>query len=250
MSPSLYSRTPAHAGSTAHRPLTAADVMTAREVADFLPAMPTAPWNTSRVGHPPIAQDRSRRILSASRSKPCSSGKPRKQAPAGALSVSLARSSPVPEDSKPPKAQEPKTPPWQTVIGVVVLAALVAVAVLAVIQIYPHKLPTTANPSFVDNILDRRAVVLVVRVALIFAAGYIVISVVGLIVGRRWLSQLRPFRASDPIARLDKSAEALESDLQEAVDTIQDLEKRLVESDEALAKAQATSGPCLTTSIR
>ena len=120
----------------------------------------------------------------------------------------------------------------------VVLAGLVYAAVLAIVQIYPHKLPTTANPSFVDNIFDSRVVILVVRVALIFAAGYIVISVVGLIIGRRWLSQLGPFKASDPIARLDQSAEELESDLQEAVDTIQVLEQRLVESDDALAKAQ------------
>ncbi|MGO9320253.1 MAG: hypothetical protein ACLQBY_05565 [Solirubrobacteraceae bacterium] len=151
----------------------------------------------------------------------------------------------MPEDSEPPQSHDPKTPHWQTAIGVVVLAALVAAAVLAVIQIYPHKLPTTANPSFVDNIFDSRVVILVVRVSLIFAAGYIVISVVGLIVGRRWLSQLGPFKASDPIARLDKSAEALESDLQEAVDTIQDLEQRLVESDEALGKAQTDIGSLL-----
>ncbi len=76
----------------------------------------------------------------------------------------------------------------------VVLAALVYVAVLAVIQIYPHQLPTTKNPSFVDSIFDSRIVILVVRVALMFAAGYIVISVVGLIVGRRWLSKLGPFK--------------------------------------------------------
>jgi hypothetical protein len=31
-----------------------------------------------------------------------------------------------------------------------------------------------------------------IRVALIFAAGYVVISVVGLIVGRRWLAELGP----------------------------------------------------------
>ncbi|MGA2165183.1 MAG: hypothetical protein ABSH36_12030 [Solirubrobacteraceae bacterium] len=135
-------------------------------------------------------------------------------------------------------AEEQKPPAWQTAIGVVVLAALAVAAVLAVIQIYPHKLPTTTNPSFVDNIFDSRIVILGVRVALIFAAGYIVISVVGLIVGRRWLSQLGPFKASDPIARLDNNAQSLESDLQDAADTIQDLEQRLVESDESLTKAQ------------
>ncbi len=36
MSTSLYSGTPAQAGSTAHRPLTAADVLTACEVAELL----------------------------------------------------------------------------------------------------------------------------------------------------------------------------------------------------------------------
>jgi excisionase family DNA binding protein len=41
MSASLYSRTPAHAGSTTHRPLTAADVLTAGEVAELL-HMPTS----------------------------------------------------------------------------------------------------------------------------------------------------------------------------------------------------------------
>ncbi len=141
-------------------------------------------------------------------------------------------------DSETPPTEEQKNPIWQTATGVVVLAALVVAAVLAVIQIYPHKLPTTTNPSFVDNIFDSRVVILGVRVALIFAAGYIVISVVGLIVARRWLSQLGPFKASDPIARLDNNAQSLESDLQDAADTIHDLEQRLVESDESLAKAQ------------
>jgi peptidoglycan hydrolase CwlO-like protein len=141
--------------------------------------------------------------------------------------------------SEMPTPEEQKTPSWQTAIGVVVLTALVVATALAVIQIYPHKLQTTANPSFVDNIFDSRIVILGVRVALIFAAGYIVISVVGLIVARRWLSQLGPFKASDPIARLDNNAQLIESDLQDAVDTIQNLEQRLVESDESLAKAQA-----------
>ncbi len=121
----------------------------------------------------------------------------------------------------------------------VVLAALVYVAVLAVIQIYPHQLPTTKNPSFVDSIFDSRVVILVVRVALMFAAGYIVISVVGLIVGRQWLSELGPFKASAPIARLDRSAEVLQTELQDAIETIGGLEQRLVESDGALAQAQS-----------
>src|ERR1700689_1737947 len=100
-------------------------------------------------------------------------------------------------------SQNDQTPVWQTLVGVAVLLALVAAAALAIAQIYPNKLPTTRNPSFVDNIFDSRVVILLVRVALIFAAGYVVISVVGLIVGRRWLAELGPFKASEPIARLE-----------------------------------------------
>ncbi len=134
--------------------------------------------------------------------------------------------------------QEEQTPVWQTLIGVVVLLALVAAAVLAVAQIYPNKIPATKNPSFVDNIFDSRVVIVLIRVALIFAAGYVVISVVGLIVGRRWLAELGPFKASEPIARLERGSEALEKDLGDALGTVEDLKQRLFESDEALAQAR------------
>ena len=132
-----------------------------------------------------------------------------------------------------------KPPIWQIGLVLVVLASLIAAAALAVIQIYPHQLPATKNPSFVDNIFDSRVVILVVRVALMFAAGYIVISVVGLIIGRRWLAELGPFRASEPIARLDRGTEALERDLADALETVEGLEERLVESDHALARARS-----------
>ncbi len=141
-------------------------------------------------------------------------GEPR---PLCRLEVAIVR-----EEVEPRQAGDPKPPFWQIVAVVLVLAALVYLAVLAVIQIYPHQLPPTKNPSFVDNIFDSRVVIVIVRVALIFAAGYVVISVVALIAGRRWLSQLGPFKASYPIARLDQSAEALEGDLQEAVGTIKE----------------------------
>jgi hypothetical protein len=145
--------------------------------------------------------------------------------------------------------QEDQTPVWQTLIGIAVLLALVAAAVLAATQIYPNKLPATKNPSFVDNIFDSRVVILLIRVALIFAAGYVVISVVGLIVGRRWLAELGPFKASEPIARLEHGAEALEKDLDDALGTVEDLKQSLFESDQALARARSDSSSCLTTSI-
>jgi hypothetical protein len=152
---------------------------------------------------------------------------------------------PVSEESEPQREAQQGTPRWQTLIGVVVLAALLVAAGFAVAQIYPNKLPTTKNPSFVDNIFDSRIVILLVRVALIFAAGYVVISVVGLIVGRRWLAELGPFKASEPIAQLNQSAEALEKDLGEALQTIESLEERLLESDKTLAEANGHIGALL-----
>jgi hypothetical protein len=135
--------------------------------------------------------------------------------------------------------QQEHTPLWQTLAGIVALLALVAAAALAVAQIYPNQLPTTKSPSFVDNIFDSRVVILLIRVALIFAAGYVVISVVGLIVGRRWLAELGPFKASEPIARLERGAEAVENDLGDALEMVADLKQGLVESDEALAQARS-----------
>lgn len=130
-------------------------------------------------------------------------------------------------------------------VGVAVLIALGVGAVFAVIGIYPHKVPVPKNPSFVDDIFISRTVVLFVRIAVIFAAGYVVISVVGLILGRRWLAELGPFKASEPIARLERGAEALEADLEDALKTIEDLQSRLRSSDETLAEANGHIGALL-----
>jgi hypothetical protein len=135
-------------------------------------------------------------------------------------------------------AGQEQTPLWQMLVGIAVLLALVVAAIVAVAQIYPSQLPTGKNPSFVDNIFDSRVVVLLLRVALIFAAGYVVISVIGLIVERRWLAELGPFKASEPIARVERGAEVLDTDLGDARETIEGLQRRLVESDDALAQAR------------
>lgn len=137
------------------------------------------------------------------------------------------------------ETQQEPTPVWQTLAGRGVLVALVAAAGLAAAQIFPSQLPTTKNPSFVDNIFDSRVVILLIRVAIIFAAGYVVISVVGLIVGRRWLAELGPFKASEPIAQLERGTEVLEEDLGDAGEDVEYLKRRLIESDEALAQARS-----------
>lgn len=133
----------------------------------------------------------------------------------------------------------------QTMLGVLLLVALLVVAGLVVVEIFPHHISNARDPSFVDNIFANPLVLMFVRIALVAAAIYVVVSVIALMGGRRWLSELGPFKVSDPMARLDSSALLLQSELQEAVDTIQALEGRLVESDETLAKAQGDIGTLL-----
>lgn len=54
-----------------------------------------------------------------------------------------------------------------------------------------------------------------------------------------------PQSADEPIERLERGAEAMERDLGGALKTIEDLEERLVESDEALASARSDIGALL-----
>jgi septal ring factor EnvC (AmiA/AmiB activator) len=56
-------------------------------------------------------------------------------------------------------------------------------------------------------------------------------------IDRRWLSQLGPFRASEPIAKVDDTAEQLRDELKDALETIDNLSGRLEASDEELSKA-------------
>jgi steroid 5-alpha reductase family enzyme len=54
------------------------------------------------------------------------------------------------------------------VFAVFILVLLAAGIVFAVVGIYPHKIPTTKNPSFVDDIFASRVVILAVRITLLF----------------------------------------------------------------------------------
>ena len=133
----------------------------------------------------------------------------------------------------------------QKMLGGLLLVVLLVVAGFVVVEIFPYDVSNAKDPSFVDNIFANPFVLMFVRIALVAAAIYVVVSVIALMGGRRWLSELGPFKVSDPIARLDSSARLLQNELQEAVDTIQELEGRLVESDEGLAKAQGDIGTLL-----
>lgn len=124
-------------------------------------------------------------------------------------------------------------------LGIALVVVITAFLVFIGIEAFPHHVKNATNPNFVDNIVANSVVIFAIRLALFFAVVYVGVSVIGLIGGRRWLSQLGPFKASDPIARLDHSATVLERELKDALETIEGLEERLVESDAALGRAQS-----------
>jgi hypothetical protein len=120
-----------------------------------------------------------------------------------------------------------------------VLLVTVALTALTVVEAFPHHVETARNPGFVDDIVANPVVIFAIRLAVLFAVVYVGVSVVGLIGGRRWLSQLGPFKASEPIARLDSNGGQLRSELEQAIDTTIDLDQRLAESGRSLTEAQA-----------
>ena len=127
---------------------------------------------------------------------------------------------------------------WQRAVGIAVLLGLAALVVVWVVEAFPHHVRNGKNPNFLDNIFANPVVLATVRITLLAAAVYVVVSVFALMGGRRWLSEFGPVKTTEPIANLDQSAQALESDLAEALETVEDLEQRLAESDAALADAR------------
>lgn len=111
--------------------------------------------------------------------------------------------------------------------------AIVVVAVFVFMQVIPRRVRSVANPSFVDNIFDNAAVLVAVRLALLAGAVYVIVSVGALIRDRRWLSQLGPFKASDQVVDLDRRAEAVQRNIRDAAETIEELNRRLGENDYA-----------------
>jgi len=87
--------------------------------------------------------------------------------------------------------------------------------------------PTSKEPDFIDTILASRAVVAAIRITLIFAAIFVVLSVAALTTQRRWLVRVGPLEVSDRVSNLDAESRRLEKEIEEANRAIDELEQRL-----------------------
>jgi hypothetical protein len=118
------------------------------------------------------------------------------------------------------------------------IAILVAIAIYAVGDATLSPAPISRSPGFVETILASRAVVAAVRIAVIFAAAFIVVSVVALTAKRRWPTRIGPVHIREDVSGQEADNGQLREKLEIAEETINDLE-RLVASTE---KAESEDG--------
>ncbi|HWO16968.1 MAG TPA: hypothetical protein VNM89_09690 [Solirubrobacterales bacterium] len=114
-----------------------------------------------------------------------------------------------------------------TLIVVPTLLILFGGAVYALGDAVLSDTPVSKTPSFVDTVLASRAVVAAIRLAIIFAAAFIVISVVALVVRRQWLTRIGPVQVSEQVSDLVAENAALRNMLESAGETIEDLQDEL-----------------------
>lgn len=122
----------------------------------------------------------------------------------------------------------------------VLLLLLVVGTVLVIVALFSGEVPTKRDPGFIDTIFASAIVVGAARIALLFACGYVVISVIALIAGRRWLRQVGPIAAdevSKSVTDVVEERDLLAADLADARDTIEVLTGQLEHASDELEQA-------------
>ena len=132
--------------------------------------------------------------------------------------------------------------PLGLAVGVIIMLALLAGAILLAKSLFEGpRINPGPHPSWLSTVFRSRGVVGAVRIAIIFAAGYVVISICALIGGRQWLSRVGPLEVSRSGAVLDAMREKQAGDLAETRDEMDRLRIRLSQSTGTQEKASETA---------
>jgi hypothetical protein len=142
-----------------------------------------------------------------------------------------------------PKSLGEKT--GQVLGFIVVIGLLVAAGFLGVSLFLGPKINPGPHPSWLATLFSSRGVVGAVRIAIIFAAAYLVVSVCALIAGQQWLTRVGPLEVASSVKGLAAERDKLASDLAEARDTIDQLEDRLTETTRLYEEAAQTLNQAL-----
>jgi uncharacterized protein YlxW (UPF0749 family) len=123
-----------------------------------------------------------------------------------------------------------------------VLLVLFAAMAYAIGEAVFAPVPAPEEPGFVDAILGSRAVVAAIRVAIIFAAAFVVLSVVALAAKGQWLVRVGPVQVSEGLSDLRSENQRLDERLANADEAIADLERELSEMNCLLYRGLNDSG--------
>lgn len=145
-------------------------------------------------------------------------------------------------ESEQGKAEQNSNGPVSTALALVIVVACIAGVVLLVKGLYPADLPSTADPDFIDNIFDNRAVVWAARLLLVSAAAvlafggiFIVVSIGIRMKNREWLRRAGPFEISETaVSEIEGQVDFWRQAALTGQEEVAELTERLEESDELI----------------
>jgi ABC-type protease/lipase transport system fused ATPase/permease subunit len=119
-------------------------------------------------------------------------------------------------------------------LGVPTLLVLFAAALFAIGDAVLAPTPTPYRPGFVDTVLGSRAVVAAIRLAIIFAGVFVVVSVVALIARGQWLIKVGPVEVSERVSDIGSENRRLERLLEKSDETVDSVRHAAGEVDNLL----------------
>lgn len=135
---------------------------------------------------------------------------------------------------------------WGEKLGVLLvlptLLVLFAAGAYAIGDAILAPTPAPKQPGFIDTVLGSRAVVAAIRLAIIFAGVFVVVSVVALIARGQWLTRVGPVQVSEQVSDIDAENQRLKESLENARDTIDNLKQDLAETNYVLDQMMRDSG--------
>ena len=94
--------------------------------------------------------------------------------------------------------------------------------------------PAPDDPAFVDTVLGSRAVVAAIRLAVIFAGAFVVVSVVALISQRQWLTKVGPVQVSERVTTVGVVSQRLRGVLAQSDGEMDKLRQEIAVIDKLL----------------
>ena len=114
--------------------------------------------------------------------------------------------------------------------------ALILVVSLAIGDAVLAPTPASSQPDFIDTVLASRAAVAAVRIAIVFTALFVALSVIALVAQRRWLTRVGPVEVSEELPDLVAENQRLKEELKTSDQVIEGLRGRVAYSQQVVDK--------------